>query len=525
MEFLKKYWMRAVTAFKGLTVPQRLSIGALAATVTVALVLLAVWGASDDMVPVFFHGYDKVDAEQAGRIEAKLAEMGIRYEYRNGILHVPAAEKERVIAALYAEPGVLPGTDDVWSWIWEPDWTGTEQRTKRKVTISLERKLERMIGSFEQVRDAKVQIAPGDENRTFAEEKPARASVLLVLKEDRQLSQNQVTAVAQMLAGAVQDLSPADVQISDTNGRYYKVSDPEEFGTIAADHLDLKKKWDEYTVEQARGALGPLGKVAYVTASVTLDMTRSNEASHTLPTGGRPASERTREETRKTGATGPEEPGVVTNTEKALAAGSETTEETISEGETTSDQSYTDKRTETPPGRVTSSRVVVYLPYEEAVKSPSGETPSDETVREANRQAAINQYKTALGTLTAGAQTDIHVDIVRFPPAPEYPQPTMADWARYLLEDHGGKLFLGVVALAALIFVGRAMKRSIPPAPEEVVPVEEERIDKNLDALMRARTPGRFDPRTQVVRDKIQDIIDENPRGVAAMLRQWVKKE
>lgn len=525
MDFLKNYWMKAVTAFKGLTVPQRLSIGALAATVAVALVLLAVWGGTDDMVPVFFHGYDKVDSEQAGRIEAKLAEMGIRYEYRNGILHVPAAEKERVIAALYAEPGVLPGTDDVWSWIWEPDWTGTEQRTKRKVTISLERKLERMIGSFEQVRDAKVQIAPGDENRTFAEEKPARASVLLVLKEDRQLSQNQVTAVAQMLAGAVMDLSPADVQISDTNGRYYKVPDPEEFGTIASDQLDLKKHWDEYTVEQARGALGPLGKVAYVTASVTLDMTKSEKESHTVPKGEPPATTRTRERESKTGATGPEEPGVVTNTEKALAAGSETTEESESESEESRDTSFTNEITQTPPGRVTASRVVVYLPYEEAVKSPSGETPSDDTAKEANRQAAIDRYKLALATLTTGAPTDIHVDIVQFPPPPEYPQPTMTDWARYLLEDHGGKIFLGVAALAALVFVGRAMKRSIPPAPEEVVPVEEERMDKNLEALMRARTPGRFDPRTQVVRDKIQDIIDENPRGVSAMLRQWVKKE
>ncbi len=526
-EWVRKYRKRSVEFYRDLSPPQRLSLGALGVTVVIALALLVAWGMSDDMVPVFYatEKDSELSIEQRGRIETKLQDLKIQYQYRNGILHVPAGEKERIVAALYAEPGVLPSSEKVWDWIWEPDWTGTEARTKRKVTISLERKLARMIGSFDNVRDAEVQVAPGDENRTFRDENPARASVLVRLAdEDHQLSKQQVTAISQMLSGSMQDLNPADVQISDTQGRHYKVPDPKEYS--AQDFLEIQAAFDEYYTAAARKALGPLGEVAYVTASIELDPTSSVREVLKVPKGQATITVKRHERDRTARVEGPEEPGVETNDEKNLSeTGPSIETESESEEEIAYVNDETHEKTIIPPNAIKSKRLVVYLPYELAIRNPSGEMPTEEAAKEANRQAATDKYKAALATIASLKPEEIHVDILAYPEEKPIPEASAGEYARFMIEEHGGKIFLGLLALIAVVVVMRALGKAVPPTPEQEVVVEEEEVDKNLEALMRSRTPGRFDPRTQVIRDKIQDIIDENPRGVSAMLRQWSRKE
>ena len=525
MDFFKKYQNMAVEFWQNATASQRLSFGALGVTVLIALVLLASWGSTEDLEPVFYSGHSSVDVAHRSKIEAKLTELGVQYEYRNGILHVPSGEKERVVAAFYAAPGTLPDTEDVWGWIWEPDWTGTEQRTRRKVNISLGRKLQRMIGSFNNVRKAEVQVAPADENRTFREENPARAAVLLHLDGDIQLSKHQVLAISQMLTGAVQDLAPTDVQISDANGRYYEVPDREEYGAHASDQLEMKQQWDEYYTDLVRGALGPLGQRAYVEASVTLDMTKSQRTTRTVPKGLVKETERSREEERTMKVEGPEQPGVVTNVERELTTGPESTEETISELETTFDHDEMVLTEDLPRGKVLTRRVVVYLPYSEAIKSVSGEAPEDEPTRQANAQATKQRYQTALATIAELGAGDVQVEVISFPEPKAFPEPGVWDQARFTMEEDGGKYFLGLLTVAALFLVTRSLKRAIPPPVEEDDLDLDEEIDENLAALMRASVPGRFEPRIQIIRDKIQDIIEENPSGASAMLNQWVKKD
>lgn len=526
-ELIKKYRKRSLEFYRDLSPPQRLSLGALGVTVVIALALLVAWGMSDDMVPVFYatEKDSELSIEQRGRIETKLQDLKIQYQYRNGILHVPAGEKERIVAALYAEPGVLPSSEKVWDWIWEPDWTGTEQRTKRKVNISLERKLARMIGSFDNIRDAEVQIAPGDENRTFEGEDPARASVLVRLADaDSALTKQQIVAISQMIAGSMQDLDPAAVQISDTQGRHYKVPDPKEYS--AQDFLEIQSAFDQYYTELARKALGPVGEKSYVTTSIELDPSSVIREVTKVPKGQATLTVERRERTRDAKAEPPDDPGVDTNVENEMSSPGPLNE---SESESYELITYvndtTHEKITIPPNAIKSKRIVVYIPYEHAVQNPSGEMPSEVAVQEANRQAAIDRYKTALATIGNLKPEEIHVDIQAFPKEMPIPGTTAGEYARFVIEEHGGKIFLGLLAFAAVVVVTRALAKAVPPSPEEEVPIEEEEVDKNLEALMRSRTPGRFDPRTQVIRDKIQDIIDENPRGVSAMLRQWSRKE
>ena len=137
----------------------------------------------------------------------------------------------------------------------------------------------------------------------------------------------------------------------------------------------------------------------------------------------------------------------------------------------------------------------------------------------------MTRYSNALKTIHSLQDAEVYIDILTFPEEEAFPEAGIADLSLWILEEHGGEIFLGLLSLAALIVVARAIAKATPPSAEEEVVIEEEEVDERLAALMKAGTPGRFDPRTQVLRDKIQDIIDENPRGVSAMLRQWVRKE
>ncbi len=114
--------------------------------------------------------------------------------------------------------------------------------------IALEGELSRSISTMKGIQFARVHIVmPSRTYYTPAEQAKPTASVLLFLEPGATIEPNQVKAIMDFVAGAVQNLDPKDVKVVDNNSRNLSAQVISE-GNIAdaATKFDLKRKIEEY---------------------------------------------------------------------------------------------------------------------------------------------------------------------------------------------------------------------------------------------------------------------------------------
>jgi flagellar basal-body M-ring protein/flagellar hook-basal body protein fliF len=98
-----------------------------------------------------------------------------------------------------------------------------------------------------QIQYAKVQITAPKESLFVEEEKPAKASVLIKLEPGISLSNSQVKAISNLVAGSVQELETDGVTIVDTKGNLLTASLNQEIETnnqITLNKLNIQKQFE-----------------------------------------------------------------------------------------------------------------------------------------------------------------------------------------------------------------------------------------------------------------------------------------
>jgi flagellar M-ring protein FliF len=100
----------------------------------------------------------------------------------------------------------------------KPNWVGSEFDEKVNYQRALEGELEHTIGTLEVVRSARVHLSLTKESLFSAEEKVAKASVVLKLRRST-VTPEQADSIRNLVAGAVENLSAQDVTLVDADGR------------------------------------------------------------------------------------------------------------------------------------------------------------------------------------------------------------------------------------------------------------------------------------------------------------------
>jgi flagellar M-ring protein FliF len=95
-------------------------------------------------------------------------------------------------------------------------WGETEFDEKVNYQRALEGELERTIQTMENVKSARVHLVMATDSVFMDRERGAKASVTLRLRRGS-LSKEQITAIMRLVAGAVEELKPADVTIVDAD--------------------------------------------------------------------------------------------------------------------------------------------------------------------------------------------------------------------------------------------------------------------------------------------------------------------
>ena len=204
-------------------------------------------------------GMDPEDARQTGQI---LAQAQIPFEPTpdGAGIRVPAAQLDKARLATAAKGGLKSGRMgfEIFD---KPNWVGSEFDEQVNYERALEGELEHTLGSLSDVESARVHLVMPHDSLFREEERPAKASVVLKLRQ-RSLADGEPEAIRNLVASAVDGLTPERVALVDAAGHV-------PLGPKTADAMRLSA--EQALEEKLIATLEPVTGAGNVRASVTLD--------------------------------------------------------------------------------------------------------------------------------------------------------------------------------------------------------------------------------------------------------------
>ena len=233
--------------------------GAIAALVLLAgLVGGLSWYALRTDWRILYSGLDTEDSRQVGltltqaQIPFDLADTGMT-------LRVPSAQLDKARLATSAK-AIRSGRMG-FELFDKPNWVGSEFDEQVNYQRALEGELEHTVSSLSDVETARVHLVMPHDSLFREQERPAKASVVLKLRR-ASLADGEADSIRNLLASAVDGLSPEHVVLVDASGRLSLGPKTEE-----ALRLSGEQALEQKLVSTLEAVTGP----GNVRASVTID--------------------------------------------------------------------------------------------------------------------------------------------------------------------------------------------------------------------------------------------------------------
>ena len=206
--------------------------------------------------------YADLEPEDARQIGQILTQAQIPYDATaNGAgIRVPADQLDKARLATAAKGGIKSGRlgFEIFD---KPNWVGSEFDEQVNYQRALEGELEHTVGSLSDIESARVHLVMPHDSLFREEERPAKASVVLKLRH-RSLADGEADAIRNLIASAVDGLTPDRVVLVDAAGHL-------PLGPKSADAMRLTA--EEALEEKLVTTLEPVTGAGNVRASVTLD--------------------------------------------------------------------------------------------------------------------------------------------------------------------------------------------------------------------------------------------------------------
>jgi flagellar M-ring protein FliF len=542
--------------FREMSVGRQIALLGMLAGGLVAVVAILFWTLKPTYVPLF----SQLEAAEAAEVMEVLTKLGVPYRVDNssGRIEIP---QQRVAETrlLLAGQGLPKQADIGFELLQQESGFGTSRLIEgARHQRAIEGELGRSIAALEPVDQARVHIAKAERSVFVRERVPPSASVVIHLKGNRELTEQQVGAIVHLVSSSVPELTPERVTVVDQAGRLLTSDGKEREDRLAIDQLDYAHRVESRYVERVQTLLGPIVGRDRLRVQVVADLDfsrveRTQESYDPDKTAVR--SEQLNEEERigadpLAGGI----PGALTNQPPAggvvgqqQAPGNATVPSSRSQQTT---RNYEVDRTiahvkETPGGvrRITAAVVVDYVDQVneagEPVRVPRSEAEMD-TIRSLVREA--------IGFSEARGDS-LQVGSASFVPEPdEAAEPIWTQpWFLELVKIVGGLLLALIVMLAV---VKPALGQLLPKPPEPEAPEEdaetraltdeseregaageegEEGEDivslthepSSIAALMGPKGPDR----QQLDLEAVREMVREDPKRVVQVMKQWLAED
>lgn len=237
---------------------QKITILLAAVLVGGSLVAFTRWRRERDFRPL----YSGLAPEDAGPVVQKLRESGVEYRLgeNGGTVLVPSARVAEV--RLQMASAGLPKSGRLGFEIFDKTNFGATDFTEHiNYRRALEGELERSIMCLTEVEQARVHITFPKDSVFLEARQQAKASVLVRLKSGARLAPQSTQAICQLVASAVEGLSPEAVAVVDMNGnllnRARRQPGPESEEASEAT-LEFKQKLERDLLAKINSTLEPL---------------------------------------------------------------------------------------------------------------------------------------------------------------------------------------------------------------------------------------------------------------------------
>lgn len=269
----------------------------MAASVAIGFAVV-LWSRGEDYQPLYpdMNGYDMTQLVEV--LETR--NLQYRIEPSSGVILVPA-EQVSELRLQVAAAGITRETGYGYESLDLEQGLGTSQFMEaNRYKRSQEGELQRTIMGFRNVQSARVHLATPERSVFVRSSRKPTASVFLTLQSGSDLADNQVDAIANLVASSVPELTPENVTIVDQRGNLLSRKDDTSDLVIAGQQFDYARRYEDSLIERVTRMLQPVVGAGRFSAEISadIDFTRTEEAAETYNPEGILRSEQSLEETR-----------------------------------------------------------------------------------------------------------------------------------------------------------------------------------------------------------------------------------
>src|SRR5277367_4855868 len=198
-----------------LSVRQRFTIVAVAILIAASFSYLSHWHKESDFRPI----YTSLAPEDAAAIVQKMKETGTEFRLSEDGASVLAPSARVAELRLEMAAAGLPKSGRIGFELFDKSNLGvTEFAEHVNYARALEGELERSITSLTEIQQARVHLTFPKDSVFLDSKQPGKASVVLHLRPGSKLSGHNVNAIVNLVASAVEGLSPESVTLVDSRG-------------------------------------------------------------------------------------------------------------------------------------------------------------------------------------------------------------------------------------------------------------------------------------------------------------------
>jgi len=318
MDF-KGLFSQLIVLYSKLTKQQKIIIAAAVVGIVAFLIFLVLYTSKKDLQNKYEVLFDSLSSNDAAKVIEQLEKDEIPYELLdNNVIKVPKniVYKERIaIASL----GIPKDSGVGFELFDKQEFGATSFDQQIKHLRALEGELSRTINALSPIELATVSLALPKESLFVAEQSKPTASVMVTLRDGRNLSSKQIRGIKNLVAAAVPNMEAASVMLINNDGETLGDEDEmAQMGELSVVQQNFKNKEEKKRQRKIVRVISPfVGGNDKVVAQVTIeyDFSIKNETSETFDPENVVRSEQVLEEKRE-GST-PKEiggvPGTVSN--------------------------------------------------------------------------------------------------------------------------------------------------------------------------------------------------------------------
>jgi flagellar M-ring protein FliF len=536
-----------------LTLQQKVVLALAIVLVAFGLPAFIHWQHERDFRPLF----TGMSPEDASAVVQKIKESGVEHRLTNNgtTVEVPAEKVDEVRLEL-AGAG-LPKSGRIGFELFDKtNLALTDFSEKVNYRRAIEGELERSVKALSAIETARVHVSFPKDSVFLDAREPAKASVLVGLRPGAALLPQNVTAITNLVASAVEGLSPEFVSVVDMQGNL--LSRPRKVGSDASDSadtlLEYKHQVEKDLMAKVEATLEPLlGEGRFrVGISADCDLSTSEQTDETFdPTRSVMASSQKSEDLAGSGGAGGV-PGTPSNlprsTIKPLVAASGSTVSRRTEN-TTFETSRTVRQVKMPRGSIKRLSAALLLDQDVEWQGKGAARKRVPIPPAPERIKAIHDVVAGVLGVTPERGDQLIIESLPFEQThllddngagPAKPPATTPLSLTKLLQDRrvwmgGGAALLAVVVLV-FVMRGRKGKRTVEDAPAALAAGhgkgDKGKVSAAPELSSPVAAPGAVKSylppitgKAQGLLAQIQETVVRDPEFAANIVRGWMEED